>query len=236
VPAGCSANDQDGQKRLGESAEEHIRRSMHEHSAARGGGVSFSFEDADEGSAPRGFEVVETAGAGKPATWRVERDGEAPHGGKILRLAETRNAGGTFNLLLSEKTHGPDLAMTVRVRADRGEEDRGGGIVWRAQDGDHYYCARWNPLEDNLRAYVVERGVRKVIGSVNLRVDPDAWHVLGVKTVGSRIQVSFDGVDYLAIDDGTFSERGKIGFWTKADAATSFDDLTVAAGTSPGQG
>jgi hypothetical protein len=71
---------------------------------------------------------------------------------------------------------------------------------------------------------------------VNLRIDPDAWHELRIKAAGGKFQVALDGVDYLSVDDATFVDRGRIGFWTKADAATSFDDLTVAHGTSPGQG
>ncbi len=36
------------------------------------------------------------------------------------------------------------------------------------------------------------------------------------------------GKKYLDVEDLTFLETGKIGLWTKADAHTEFDDLTVS--------
>ena len=39
------------------------------------------------------------------------------------------------------------------VFADEDERDQGGGSIWRAQDRDNYYIARWNRLEDNFRVY-----------------------------------------------------------------------------------
>ncbi len=33
---------------------------------------------------------------------------------------------------------------------------------------------------------------------------------------------------YLDVNDSIFKEDGKIGLWTKADAQTYFDDLTVS--------
>lgn len=34
---------------------------------------------------------------------------------------------------------------------------------------------------------------------------------------------------YYEVEDGTFTEAGKIGVWTKADSVTYFDDLKVVA-------
>jgi hypothetical protein len=36
-----------------------------------------------------------------------------------------------------------------------------------------------------------------------------------------------DGKPYLQATDSTFAQPGKIGLWTKADAVTHFDELTV---------
>jgi len=36
-----------------------------------------------------------------------------------------------------------------------------------------------------------------------------------------------NGKKYLEAKDETFKEAGGVGFWTKADAASSFDDLRV---------
>ena len=45
-------------------------------------------------------------------------------------------------------------------------------------------------------------------------------------TVGCS-KVYFNGTKLYEVDDATFSKRGKVGVWTKADSITLFDDLTV---------
>ena len=45
--------------------------------------------------------------------------------------------------------------------------------------------------------------------------------------LGDRITCYLDGKKLLEIRDDTFTDAGMVGFWTKADAATRFDDLVV---------
>lgn len=188
------------------------------------------FEDVSEGDLPPGWIVTETNSAGTPATWRVQSRTDAPEGRKVLTLVATENSGSTYNLFLSKKTFPADLKLRVDLHANTGEEDQGGGLVWRAQDHDNYQLVRWNPLEDNLRVYKVVDGHRSQLASVILEADPKTWHVLEVTARGDAITIRFDGKQVLAAEDDTFRRGGRIGFWTKADAATSFDDLTVEGG------
>ncbi|HLQ38490.1 MAG TPA: hypothetical protein VK348_11855, partial [Planctomycetota bacterium] len=116
-----------------------------------------------------------------------------------------------------------------RIHADSGSEDQGGGLLWRAKDADNYYLARWNPLEDNLRAYKVVGGRRSMFQSAEIKADASQWHTLRIRARGNSCEVSFDGKAMLSFTDDTFSQAGKVGVWTKADAASSFDDLEVAA-------
>jgi hypothetical protein len=44
---------------------------------------------------------------------------------------------------------------------------------------------------------------------------------------GSTIQCFYDGEAHLELEDSTFTEAGKVGLWTKADAQTHFDDVKV---------
>ncbi len=45
--------------------------------------------------------------------------------------------------------------------------------------------------------------------------------------VGDHITCYLDGKKLLAVSDKTFEDFGMVGFWTKADAVTRFDDLVV---------
>jgi hypothetical protein len=172
----------------------------------------------DGGAKDAGWTVAETRGSGTPAAWSAESD---PTHGRIVRC-KSANSGQVYNLYLSKESFGPDLELTTRLRADTGEEDQGGGLVWRARDAQNYYVARWNPLEENLRLYRVVDGERKMLVSTAAEADASAWHDLRVTTKGPRIEVAFDGRTALSADDATFAEGGKVGLWTKADASTSF--------------
>ncbi|MBF0495726.1 MAG: hypothetical protein HQK58_04000, partial [Deltaproteobacteria bacterium] len=134
--------------------------------------------------------------------------------------------GSTFNLILIGGTSYKDIDLTVSMKAVAGAEDQGGGLVWRAKDGKNYYVARFNPLEDNYNLYKVKNGNRSQIGGVTIKSAP-GWHALRVTMRGSRIEVYFDRKKVLDADDSTFTEPGGIGLWTKSDAQTHFDGLTV---------
>ena len=53
------------------------------------------------------------------------------------------------------------------------------------------------------------------------------WHTLRGTMEGNHVQCYYDGKKYLDVKDATFPEAGKIGLWTKADAQSQFDDLTL---------
>ena len=104
--------------------------------------------------------------------------------------------------------------------------DQGGGPIWRAKDARNYYIARYNPLEDNYRVYTVVEGKRHQLMSANIPHSP-GWHTLRITMTGSTIQCFYDGEAHLELEDSTFTEAGKVGLWTKADAQTHFDDVKV---------
>jgi hypothetical protein len=108
-----------------------------------------------------------------------------------------------------------------------GDTDRGGGLIWRAKDKDDYYICRYNPLEDNYRVYKVENGKRTQFASAKAAGD-EAWHTLRATMSGSKIACFLDGKKLLEADDSTFAGAGMVGLWSKADAQSFFDDLTVS--------
>ncbi|MBL8842255.1 MAG: hypothetical protein JNL90_12090 [Planctomycetes bacterium] len=191
------------------------------------------FEQAELAKVPAGFRAATTRGRPElepvAALWEVVEEQKAPSGKRIVRLTRSENRDELFNLLLREAPAPADLALSVRLRADGGEEDRGGGLCWRAVDEQNYYVARWNPLEKNLRIYRVVAGVRVLLQSVPVAADAAAWHRLDVVMRGRVITVSFDGAKVASCADTTFAAAGKVGLWTRSNARSSFDDLAVEA-------
>jgi len=130
-------------------------------------------------------------------------------------------------LILACGTNSKNVDISVKMKAVAGKEDQGGGLVWRAMDSNNYYVARYNPLEDNYRVYRVEQGRRIQLQNADIK-HSEGWHTLRVRMEGDHIQCYYDGGKYLDVKDSTFQVSGKIGLWTKADAQSHFDDLTMS--------
>jgi hypothetical protein len=116
--------------------------------------------------------------------------------------------------------------VEVRFKALAGKEDEAGGVIWRFKDGDNYYVARANALEDNVSLYYTEKGKRKTIKYTDAKVAKDEWHLLRVEFAGTRIKVILDGVAHISLDDEKIKGPGAVGVWTKADSVTLFDDFS----------
>ena len=192
--------------------------SWHGASTLRAGQSSkktWDFESDEPGKIARGF-------TGDFGAWTIALDGD----NKVL-AQKAKNDDDTFNIVLVDGSQFKDLDLSVRLKANAGELDQGGGVVWRAQDKYNYYIARYNPLEDNFRVYKVESGKRTQFASAKVAGDTK-WHTLRITMSGARMTCYLDGTKYLEVEDSTFPAAGKIGLWSKADAQSYFDDLTVS--------
>jgi hypothetical protein len=188
---------------------------------AQSGGKSWNFDSDKADVTPPEFGAI-------VGEWKVVADPTAlSQPNALAQLA--KNSGSTFNLTLIEGTNYKDVDVSVAMKAEAGKEDQGGGLVWRAKDGKNYYVARFNPLEDNYNLYKVKDGRRSQIKGATIK-PPQGWHALRVTMSGDLIECYFDGKKVLEATDSTFTEPGKIGLWTKSDAQTHFDNLSVSGG------
>ncbi len=152
--------------------------------------------------------------------WEITTDGKEHRASMIQRST------GSFNLCYTKDVHFTDGDITVAFRANTGRIDQGGGIMWRVQDNDNYYVARFNPLEDNFRFYIVHDGMRSELASADVKLS-SGWHTMKIEQKGDTFKGYIDGKQYLAYKDTHLNKAGGIGVWTKSDARTSFDDLTI---------
>jgi hypothetical protein len=189
---------------------------------------TIQFKKDDVGKVPSGWKADKT-GKGDGSVWKVVADDTAPSKTGYALAQTAESPGSMFNLCVAEDTKYKDVEVSVAFKANKGEKDQGGGIIWRYQDANNYYVARMNPLEDNFRVYKVVAGKRaKEFQSADVKVKAGEWHTLKVTMKGDHIECSLDGKKYLDVKDDTFKEAGKVGLWTKADAQTSFDDFKVS--------
>lgn len=188
----------------------------------------FNFDQTAAGL-PSGWVIAATNPDGPLAEWQVKADPAAISAPQVLGITRIQNdSGDVFNLCWTHDFVFQDGSIEVNVRADSGKEDQGGGLIWRTQDADNYYVARYNPLESNLRLYFVKEGRRTQLASADIGgIKSGEWFRLKVVQQGERIVAYLNGKQYLAATDITFLKAGGIGLWSKADAASSFDDLVV---------
>lgn len=188
---------------------------------------SWDFEDAVVGRLPAGWTAGKT-GSGSGSVWKIVEDTPAPSGSKVLAQTSSDGPKPMFNLCVADTTSYGDLDMSVVLKAVRGKIDQGGGLLWRSKDADNYYVVRVNPLEANFRLYRVVAGKRTQLASADVEPVERKWQTIRVLHQGDRIRCFLDGQQEIDVKDSTFREPGKIGLWTKADAVTSFDNLSVS--------
>ena len=178
-----------------------------------------TFEADAVGQPPAGWTCGAT-GRGTPK-WSVEADPTSSGKGKVLR----QSGAATFPWCVRAEVALSDGWVEVKFKPISGKEDQAGGVVWRWKDGDNYYVARANAIENNVSLYYTERGSRKTLKYVDAPVASGQWHTLRVDFAGTRIGVSLDGKRYIDFDDSHITGPGAVGVWTKADSVTSFDEF-----------
>lgn len=183
------------------------------------------FTAAEVETSPQGWEIART-GDGDGSRWLVVADATAPSGSGYVVAQTAVSPRSMFNLCVLEDSRYADLKLSVELKAVNGRIDQGGGLVWRYLDANNYYVCRFNPLENNLRIYKVIAGRRHQLASVDVKLPAGQWHTLTVTMKDDLIVCSIDGT-WLGVRDGTLREPGRIGLWTKADARTCFDTLSV---------
>ena len=189
----------------------------------------FTFDDIKEGSPPQADWKIDATNPGDLlATWKVVRDETAPSKPHVLSITEIHDESvGVFNLFWTDKISFKDGILEVKIRANSGKEDQGGGLIWRVKDANNYYIARYNPLERNFRLYYVKGGSRRTLADARVDIKADNWFTIKVSHQGDVITCWVNGQEYLHARDKTFMDAGGVGLWTKSDAASSFDDLEV---------
>jgi hypothetical protein len=190
---------------------------------ARNKEASFIFNNDELGKIPSGWSNYLTA-KGKLGQWEILDD----NGNKVLAQTSKENFGYHFDVIVNDFVNYKDLEFTLKFKGVEGQEDQGGGPVWRYQDANNYYVARANPLENNYRVYKVVNGNRKMLKSIDIEVNTDQWYGIKIIMKGDNIQCYLNGKLQLSTIDSTFPSAGKIGLWTKADAVTYFDNIHVS--------
>jgi hypothetical protein len=181
-----------------------------------------NFDTTGVGALPGGWKMGVTGNGA--SYWAVNPDASAPSKPNVI----TQVSEGAFPWCVKDGVSISDGYVEVKFKPISGKEDQAGGVVWRWKDGNNYYVARANALENNVSLYYTTNGWRNTIKYVNAPVAKDTWHTLRVDFAGAAIKVTLNGKTYIDLKDTHISGAGSVGMWTKADSITAFDDFTYA--------
>lgn len=192
--------------------------------------MNIDFEEATNEQLPEDW-TSHLTGKGNMPVWQVVED----KGNQVLAQLSKDNPSNHFNVVVYDPFEAKDVTLAVRFKGVTGKIDQGGGFVWRFQDANNYYIVRANPLENNVVLYKVENGKRTdlpLIGKgrtygTEAPVPTNQWHDLKLEAKGNLFTVYVNGKQLFQVEDETFANAGKVGFWTKADAVTYFDDFVI---------
>lgn len=189
--------------------------------------ATMNFDLDATGALPKGC-MAGATGGGAPK-WSVEFDASAPSKPNVLK----QSGEAPFPWCVVTNTAIADGMVEVKFKPVAGREDQAGGLVWRFKDGNNYYVARANALENNVSLYYTLNGSRRTLKYVDAPVPRNAWHTLRVEFSGKRIRVMLNGKSYIDMEDSRIAGAGMVGMWTKADSVTLFDDFTYASTETP---
>ena len=170
-------------------------------------------------------------GKGKSTSWKVLDD----NGNNVLAQISHDHPNYHFNEIVFNGISIKDVELEVKIKGVDGKMDQGGGFIWRFADANNYYVVRANPLENNIVLYKVEDGIRTDLPLIGLGktygvdVAPlgNGWNTLGLVVLDDIFTVYLNSEQIFQVSDKSFTNAGKIGLWTKADAVTYFDDLKI---------
>jgi hypothetical protein len=189
---------------------------------------TWNFDGEAPGSLPKDF-VVGTLFDGRPAgDWKVLQSDRAKSPPHVIGQIQGKGAEHAYKVVLVNGVGASGIDLQVSFLPVDGKADMGGGLIWRAADDRNYYLTRANPLEQNIRIYRVVKGVRHLLQNFDQTINVKQWHTLRVINRGCQVQVFYDEKPVLDLCDQTF-QKGRIGLWTKSDAVTYFDNLTLKA-------
>jgi hypothetical protein len=182
-----------------------------------------NFDTFSPGALPPEWVCGVTGSGG--SRWTVEPAADAPSRPNVVKQSGV----GDFPWCALKGASMADGYVEVRFKALSGRSDQAGGVMWRWKDGNNYYVARANALENNVSLYYTTNGRRNTIKYVDAPVPRNQWHTLRVDFAGTSIKVSLNGKTYIDVQDKRIAGGGAVGMWTKADSVTVFDDFAYGA-------
>lgn len=187
--------------------------------------VVVSFNDMTTGQPPLGF-TTGLGGTGASSIWRIEDDPRAPRG-KVLMQKSTDSSSLRYPICMYDgiRTLNGDVSVSFNIVS--GKIDQVAGIALRVADTGNYYLARASAKDNAVTLSRFVGGSGSDLTSASVKVPAGTWQTLRFKIDRDRLTVYLNGQQVIDWSDNRHTREGRIGLWTRADAVTMFDDLSI---------
>jgi len=169
--------------------------------AAGTGATTLTFDQDRTGAVAADWIAGVTAAVRRAGT--IETDVTAPSAPQVLK----QSGHGTFPLVRAQGRPARRRICRGEIQAALRQRGSGGRRGLALQDGDHYYVARANALENNVSLYYTEGGRRKTLKLRRRTGGGQAMACAASGVRGSRIRVLLDGTSYIEVEDHHLSAR-----------------------------
>src|SRR5258706_10776816 len=203
--------------------------------AAAGAERKFDFSQLPDNQTPPGFRST-VSGLGKAGDWKVVMEEvppllapltpQAPVLSKRAVLAQLAqdSTDEHFPMLIFEGETFDDFTLTTRFKTVSGTAERMAGIAFRIQNETNYYVLRASSLGNTFRWYKVVNGARGLVVGPEVKIPSGVWQEMTISCEGNKINCFLNGQQVIPTITDTSFNRGKIGFWTKSDSVSYFQD------------
>jgi hypothetical protein len=187
--------------------------------------IVVSFNDMTVGQPPLGF-TTGLGGTGASSIWRIEDDPRAPRG-KVLTQKSTDSSSLRYPICIYDGIRTLNGDVTVSFNIVSGKIDQVAGIALRVTDSGNYYLARASAKDNAVTLSRFVGGTGSDLTSASVKVPSGTWQTLRFKIDRERLTVYLNGQQVIDWSDNRHTREGRVGLWTRADAVTMFDDLSI---------
>lgn len=198
-------------------------------------GYVINFDNAPLGKTPLGWTIPATNHGTSPR-WEIRKDPSARTQPYVFAPVGSDPHEQGFSLAILNAMSLRDGDISVRFKPVSGQDDQGGGLVFRYRDERNYYLVRADARNRQVSVYRVEngrtipiqpRGLPASTFGVKHNILPNTWSILKISVRGSWFQVYVNHRRILQADDSASPSSGKVGLLTVNDSVTYFDDFRV---------
>jgi len=194
--------------------------------------LQWTFDKDAPGDRPSGV-VIGQANA-EAGRWEVAADTTVGSTKHVLGRIPSDRPNPAPQVIFLDSVETMNLDLTVRIRAPAGEDNSGGGVVFRADDERNYYVAWLSPQEKLVRIDKVVNGEVKTLGDLHVEsMEPGQWHALRLTIRGAELEGLFDYRQYIAAREEAWEfgryKKGKVGLWARGRTAVYFDGVHLTS-------